>query len=50
MFFYVNIFISTEDGVVEKLLIFKIKFDVVYNVLIVFVIMVSIRKVLLILQ
>ena len=24
MFFYVNIFITTEDGIVEKLLLFKI--------------------------
>ena len=26
MFFYVNIFFSTQDGIAEKLLLFKIKF------------------------
>ena len=33
MFFYVNIFTSTEDGIAEKLLLFKIKF-VTFNLLI----------------
>ena len=33
MFFYVNIFISTEDGIAKKLLLFKIKF-VTFNLLI----------------
>ena len=31
MFFYVNIFTSTEDGIAEKLLLFKIKFVVIFN-------------------
>ena len=26
MLFYVNIFVSTEDGIAEKLLLFKIEF------------------------
>ena len=34
MFFYVNIFISTEDGIAEKLLILKIKF-VIFKLLII---------------
>ena len=34
MFFYVNIFISTGDGIAEKLLLFKIKFAVIFNLLI----------------
>ena len=34
MFFYVNTFISTEDGIAEKLLPFKIKFAVTFKLLI----------------
>ena len=34
MFFYVHIFISTGDGIAEKLLLFKIKFAVIFNLLI----------------
>ena len=31
-----NIFTSTEEGIVEKLLLFKIKFAVIFDVLIIF--------------
>ena len=31
MFFYVNVFISTEDGIVEKLLLLKTKFAIIFN-------------------
>ena len=34
MFFYVNVFISTEDGIAKKLLLFKIRVVVIYNLLI----------------
>ena len=30
----ISIFISTEDGIAKKLLLFKIKFAVIYNLLI----------------
>ena len=30
----ISIFISTEDGIAKKLLLFKIKFVVIYNLLI----------------
>ena len=33
MFFYVNVFISTEDGTAKKLLFFKIKFVAIYDLL-----------------
>ena len=36
MFFYVNTFTSTEDGIAEKLLLFKIKFVVIFNLLIIY--------------
>ena len=36
MFFYVNIFISTEDDIAEKLLLFKIKFVVIFYLLIIY--------------
>ena len=37
MLFYVNISISTEDGIVEKRLLFKIKFVVIFNLLIILI-------------
>ena len=37
MFFYVNIFISNEGGIAKKLLLFKIKFVVIYNLLIILI-------------
>ena len=36
MYFMLNIFTSTEEGIVEKLLLFKIKFAVIFDVLIIF--------------
>ena len=34
MLFSVNIFISTEDGIAEKLVLFKIKLIVIFNLLV----------------
>ena len=35
MFFYVNILISTEDGIAEKLLLFKTNFVIILKPLII---------------
>ena len=37
MFFSVNIFVSTEDGIAKKILLFKIKFVVIFNLLIILI-------------
>ena len=37
MLFYVNIFISTEDAIARKLLLFKIKFILIFNLLIILI-------------
>ena len=33
----INIFVSNEDGIAEKLLLFKMKFLVIYNLLIILI-------------
>ena len=37
MFFFVNIFISTEDGIGKKLLFLQIKFVIILNLLIILI-------------
>ena len=37
MSFYVNTFISTEDGIAEKVLLFEIEFVVILNLLVILI-------------